>query len=143
MARWVLTEREAGTSSARTPRVAQGCACLPENRLAAGLGATGSRLAPPRHRPGDAVLERLPRAPARLALEAAGVGDEERRVVGARRERAGADEVLAAGLARHERDEVADRHAPARRDVDGPVGVAADERREGLAELLDRDEVAD
>src|SRR4051794_21306010 len=113
MARWVLTGREAGRHRLERRASHRGAPVLPGNRLAAVPGAAGSRLAPPRHRPGDAVLERLLRAPARLALEAAGVGDEERRVVGAGWQRAGADEVLAAGLARHKRHEVADRHAPA------------------------------
>src|SRR5690242_6837563 len=113
MARCVLTEREAGRplhERGTSHRVAPE---MPENRLAVAPGA----LSPPPDRPGDAVLERLPRAPARLALEAPGVGDEERRVVGPGRECAGADEVLAAGLARDHRDDVAHRHTPARGDV--------------------------
>src|SRR3954469_905449 len=113
-------------------------------RLPAARDRAGRRAVPQRgHSALDPGLEPLARRPADLVAQPADVGDDARRVIGPRRQRPVADELLAAGGAPNHAHDVAHRDPAAGRDVDRALHLAVEQRGKRVAELLDRDEVAD
>src|SRR5205823_4587191 len=122
-------------------RLATVTAVQPPGRFGA-LELDGDRATAFEEKPrGERVLERHRRQPADLLVEAACVGDDEGRLARALRERAEAQELRAAGELGELGHQVAHRDGPAGRDVDRALGIAVEQRAEGLGHLGHVEEV--